>query len=386
MYAKITDLINSFLGTHLNLPIQTYGFFVAMAFVTGGFIIYLELKRKEREKVLHPLFREEIQGKPAGLWELILTAIISFFIGFKLIGIILSYADFSANPQDYITSSKGNWIGGILIAAAYTYYTYYQKARKRLKEPLVTKVSIRPYQLTGNILIVAAIFGVAGAKLFDVIEHLNQLFTDPIHTLFSFSGLAFYGGFIVAAIAVSIYAERNSIPWPVIADVAAPGLMLAYGVGRIGCQLSGDGCWGVVNDLPKPGWMGFLPDWMWAFKFPHNVINEGIFIPGCTGDHCFVLGQAVFPTSFYETMMAVLLFLVLWFFRKKLKIPGMLFSLYLILNGIERFTIEQIRINIRYHFAGLSLTQAEMIAIGMMLAGLAGFYFFRWKFHRKQEA
>jgi len=80
-----------------------------------------------------------------------------------------------------------------------------------------------------------------------MIEHLDEFFRDPFGVLFSFSGLSFFGGLIVAAFAVGYYGERNKIRWPVMADAAAPALMLAYAVGRIGCQLSGDGCWGIPN-------------------------------------------------------------------------------------------------------------------------------------------
>lgn len=113
--------------------------------------------------------------------------------------------------------------------------------------------------------------------------------------------------------------------------------MLSYGIGRVGCMMSGDGDWGIVNNNPKPSWMNFLPDWMWAFKFPHNVNNDGIPIPGCVGRWCHELPEAVYPTSFYETIMAIILFGVLWAIRKQITTPGLLFSIYLILNGAERF-------------------------------------------------
>jgi phosphatidylglycerol:prolipoprotein diacylglycerol transferase len=309
MYPKFSDIINDFFGTSLNLPIQTYGLFVALAFVAGGWIVYLELKRKEKEQIIFPFEKEvKAKGKP----------------GREL-------------------------------------------------------VTVHPSQLTTSIILVAAIFGILGSKLFDVVEHLDELVKDPLGTLFSFSGLAFYGGLITAAFAVGIYAERNKIPWPVIADVVAPALMLAYGIGRIGCQLAGDGCWGVVNLAPKPEWMGFLPDWMWAFNYPNNVLNAGNLIPGCDGPHCHVLGQPVFPTPFYETMIALLFFGVLWSIRKKIRIHGYLFSIYLVLNGMERIFIEQLRVNIRYDFLGMKVTQAAVIAVGLMVVGTAGFFYFHWR-------
>jgi phosphatidylglycerol:prolipoprotein diacylglycerol transferase len=313
MYPKLSDILNDLMGTHINLPFQTYGFFVALGFAAAGWLLYLELKRRERSGQIFAQEKRIKKGKDAG------------------------------------------------------------KIKK-----------VHPYELTSNIILLAAVFGIAGAKLFDILEHLDSFFADPFGVLFSFSGLTFYGGLIVAAVAVCIYAERNRIPWPIIADAVSPGLIMAYGIGRIGCQLSGDGCWGLVNLQPKPEWLAFLPDWLWAFDYPGNVINEGSLMPGCAGDHCYRLDQPVFPTPVYETVMALLIFGVLWLMRKKLAIPGFLFSIYLILNAMERFAIEKIRINIRYPFAGMQVTQAEAVAVVLAALGVAGMFYFRWK-HQKSK-
>jgi prolipoprotein diacylglyceryltransferase len=135
----------------------------------------------------------------------------------------------------------------------------------------------------------------------------------------------------------------------------------------------------MVNLEPKPEWLAFLPDWMWAFNYPHNVINEGVLIPGCDGRNCHVLDQPVFPTPFYETIMAFALFGVLWSIRKKFHVPGVLFSIYLILNGTERLLIEQIRVNIRYELFGVQITQAVVIAVLLIITGIAGIFFCRWR-------
>jgi prolipoprotein diacylglyceryltransferase len=161
--------------------------------------------------------------------------------------------------------------------------------------------------------------------------------------------------------------------------------MLAYGTGRVGCQLSGDGCWGVVNTAPKPDWLSFLPDWMWSFNYPHNVINEGVPIPSCSGDHCYILDQPVFPTPFYETTIAVIFFAVLWMLRLRISIPGVLFGIYLMMNGTERFFVEKIRINIRYDLLGMQVTQAELLAVGLFLTGLAFIIIFTRKHKLKNQ-
>ncbi|HRZ20548.1 MAG TPA: prolipoprotein diacylglyceryl transferase, partial [Bacteroidales bacterium] len=322
MFPKLSNLLEYIFGVRINLPIQTYGFFMAIAFLVAAWIVWLELKRKEKEGLIAAQTKQIWKGKPASAGELVSTAILGFIVGFKIIGMILRYSYFADNPQEFILSGQGSWPGGIILCAIAVYLAYRKKQKNRLEKPVKIQETVHPYQLTASIVLVAAIFGIIGSKIFDIFEHLDDLFQDPVGTLFSFSGLSFYGGLIVAAFAVAIFAERNKIPWPHIADIVAPALILAYAIGRIGCQLSGDGCWGIENPNPKPGWMGFLPDWMWAFDFPHNVISEGIRISNCSGDHCFALAVPVFPTSYYETLLGTVIFLILWFTRKRWAIPG----------------------------------------------------------------
>ena len=149
----------------------------------------------------------------------------------------------------------------------------------------------------------------------------------------------------------------------------APSLILAYGIGRMGCHLSGDGDWGIVNLNPKPELLNFLPDWMWSYNYPNNVISAGIPIEGCTGNFCMQLAQPVYPTPFYEIILSLLIFSLLWKLRKKISTPGLLFSIYLFLNGLERFFIEKIRVNTEYQILG-GITQAEIISSMLMLTSI----------------
>ena len=182
---------------------------------------------------------------------------------------------------------------------------------------------------------------------------------------------------IAGAIAVIWYGKKYKIKPLILSDAAAPGLMIAYGIGRIGCQLSGEGDWGIINLATKPNWMGFLPDWIWSFTYPHNVINAGIPIEGCMGRYCMELAQGVYPTPFYEVILASLIFAFLWTIRKRIKVAGALFFVYLTLNGVERFFIEKIRVNTEYNILG-GITQAEIISSSLVLIGVAGcFYLFR---------
>lgn len=376
MYPRLSDLLEGLFGFHILLPVQTYGLFVALAFVTAGILLRMELRRREKTGQLKAQKQIQKIGAPLKWQDWLSGAIFGFIIGFKGFWIATHYTQFANNPQTHLLSTEGSWFAGIGVALLLCGINGYQNHKKRLPQPISQETLIHPHQHTINIVVIAALFGLAGAKLFDVIEHLDQLFKDPLGTLFSFSGLTFYGGLLMASGAVVYYGERKNIPWPVMADSVAPALILAYAVGRMGCHLSGDGCWGIVNLQPKPEWMSILPDWMWAFSYPHNVINEGLPISHCVGPHCFELAQPVFPTSFYESIMGTVLFTILWSLRKKAFAPGTLFAIYLVFNGAERFFIEQFRVNIRYTYFGIQVTQAQIIACGLILTGIAGGYYF----------
>lgn len=382
MYPKLSDLINDLFGTNINLPIQSYGFFLAMAFMVSAFILYSELKRKEKEGLIKPIIKKVWKGKPASISELAFSFIVSFIIGFKLFQVFSDYSFFANNPQEFLISTDGSWIGGLVIGGLFTFYTYYQKNKNKLTPPVQEDVEVHAKDHTWPFVLVAVIFGIIGAKLFHWFENWDEFMADPLGSLVSFSGLTFYGGFIVAAFAVVYYSEKNKIPWKHIADIVAPALIIAYGIGRIGCHVAGDGDWGIVNTLSKPEWMSFLPEWVWAYNYPHNILNEGVRIPGCTGPHCFQLSQAVFPTPIYETSMTIIILGILWYLRKRLKVPGQLFAIYLMFNGLERFMIEKIRVNNIFEFMGMNVTQAEVISTILFLTGLIMFFVFRMSFKK----
>jgi phosphatidylglycerol---prolipoprotein diacylglyceryl transferase len=158
-------------------------------------------------------------------------------------------------------------------------------------------------------------------------------------------------------------------------DSVAPGFMLANGIGRIGCQTAGDGDWGIANLAPKPGW---VPQFLWSSHYEHNIIDydPGSIIANCNEEHCHFLANAVYPTPVYEFLMCTAVFVILWALRKRLtNKPGMLFTVFMILIGIQRYSIEQWRdLSGRglFHVLGMAFKQSELISIGLFLAGIAG--------------
>jgi prolipoprotein diacylglyceryltransferase len=405
--------------------LNTFGLFVAIAFIVSAVVLSAELKRKEKLGLLLP--REEMitVGKPASILDLFLNGITGFIFGYKLFGLFLD-KPIEINAQDYIFSSQGNFFGGIIIAAVLVVLKWREKNKQKLKAPERRAVRIWPHDRVGDIIILGLIFGILGAKLFDNFENWDEFIQDPIGRIFSQSGLTFYGGLILAAIAICWYAYKKGIKIKHLVDAAAPALMIAYAVGRIGCQVSGDGDWGLYNSayisneygkvsvaapgdfekklqqnasffiegkvpdtsgrslyvtdrfygtldaVPHKSFKGpsFLPTWLFAYSYPQNVNKDGILIPGITDEHNRVLPQPVFPTPLYEIIMCTFLFLFLWAIRKKIKTPFIIFGIYLAINGTERFLVESIRVNKMYDVLGMQLSQAQIIAILLIFTGL----------------
>jgi prolipoprotein diacylglyceryltransferase len=391
--------------------INTFGFFVALSFLLAAYLLTIELRRKEKEGLLKGYPDKVRVGAPATPGELFSNFIFGFLVGYKLLGIFFNNEDI--HPQEYIFSSKGSLIGGLLLASLFTFLKYREKESKKLPKPETQSVLLMPHQRVSDITVMAAIAGFAGAKLFDNLENWDRFIQDPVGSFLSPSGLTFYGGLFCAAAAIIIYSKRKKISIRHLCDAVAPALMLSYATGRIGCHVSGDGDWGIINkaytldsegnivktdaesfnrtlaaggeyveyltrefgSLEKiPGAYvegpSFLPNWFMAYNYPHNVNEVGTLIPGCEGSYCMQLNPLVFPTPLYEIIACSLLFLLLWRLRKRLKVAGHLFGVYLILNGLERFLIEKIRVNSTYSIWGFHPTQAEIISSLLRISGI----------------
>jgi phosphatidylglycerol:prolipoprotein diacylglycerol transferase len=417
VYFALKDLFGNLPGwLHWLRFINSFGFFVALSFIAAAVTLTKELMRKEREGVLH--YTEEMiwVGKPASPTELSLNFLLGFLLGFKVVGLITADPALTNNVQEYLISMQGSWVAGIIGGLLMAGLKLYETNKHKLPQPQEKKVRIWPHDRVGDLTIYAFIFGFIGAKIFNSLETWDDFVKDPFGSLFSFSGLTFYGGLICAAIAIWIYARKHNIGFWHLNDAAAPGLMLAYAIGRVGCQVSGDGDWGVLNSsyitdqatskavLASPGQVmatvkqhsylyleqfhtidkvphlffkapSWLPDWLFAYAYPHNVNGVGAQMVNCNpeysqfGQYCRHLPVPVFPTPIYETITCLILFFILWRLRKRLHIPGMLFGVYLILNGIERFLVEHIRVNTTYDIFGFHPTQAELISSALIIAG-----------------
>ena len=368
MFPTVSHFIEYLFGVQIPLPFNTFGVFVALAFVAGYWAFTQEFIRKEALGILKPIKRSIVIGQPASTGELVGNAIFGFLIGYKLVYALLNYQLFVSDAQTVLLSLTGNFFGGLIFAALFVYWDYKEKNAHKLPAPKTVEVTQHPYELMGSLIVWAAVWGFLGAKIFDNLEHWDTFIQDPIGGLLSFSGLTFYGGLICGGAAVLYIANKNGIKPLHMLDIGGPGMMLAYSVGRIGCHMSGDGDWGIANLNPKP--FNWLPDWLWAYTYPNNVANEGEPIANCVGKFCRELAQPVYPTPIYEVIVCFILFLILWNIRHQIKSPGMMFGIYLMMNGIERFCVELIRVNSRYTVAGVSFTQAELISTLLFLSGL----------------
>lgn len=239
--------------------------------------------------------------------------------------------------------------GFMLIVAFITTYILIKRDGKRLGWPP---------ELAQDIIFWAIIGGILGAKIYFLIENIGRGSGTNLAGLWNIiagifalnaqriadgvqdfgAGLVFFGGFLGGLLAVTLLVRRKKISWLLIADVLSPYLILGYAIGRVGCFLAGC-CHGIPSNLP------------WAIAFPNGV--EPTTVP-------------VHPTQLYEVTMGLIIFTFLYRYRLKPHFAGQVFSLYLILAGMERFFIEYIRTNQRYL---LGLTGAQYFGIIAIVLG-----------------
>lgn len=199
----------------------------------------------------------------------------------------------------------------------------------------------RPVDWAYEIVFAALLGGVIGARAYYVIQNYSTVQHNLLGSVFSGSGLVWYGGAIGGAIAVLAWMRWRDAMQLRMFDMCATALALGYGIGRIGCQVSGDGDYGIRSSLP------------WAMGYPHGTVPTPP-------------GVRVQPKPIYETVSMCLLAYLLWQLRDRVR-PGVIFALYLVFSGLERFLVEFIRRN-KEVLVGLTAPQVESIVL--LLIGL----------------
>jgi phosphatidylglycerol---prolipoprotein diacylglyceryl transferase len=395
MYPDLSYFFHDLFGTPVDnwaSLFQTFGLFLALSFLAAGIVCAKMMREKEAQGIFKPIPTKITIGEAPSIAELLVNIGLGGALGFALNN-FATYKNISnISPEktvgnivsELIFGGKGNFLGGIIGALVLGGFYYWEKNKSKLPVPQEKTVNMYPSLRTPDIIFMAAIFGIIGARLFSILENIPGFLENPAAYIFTGSGMNIYGGLIVAYFAVWMYIRRMGLPDFEMMDIASPSVVMGYAVGRLGCQFSGDGDWGIpvgeinsagaiVMTHPKPTWLSFLPDWLWMYDYPHNVVNEGIPIADCVGKYCMKLSPMVFPTPVWETILSLVTFAILWALRNRLKTAGMLFFLYLILNGVQRFALEQIRVNEKHNFMGVYATQAEFIAAAFMVIGTIGF-------------
>ena len=194
----------------------------------------------------------------------------------------------------------------------------------------------KPVDWAYEIVFAALVGGIVGARGYYLIQNYERVKHDLVGSIFSGSGLVWYGGAIGGAIAVVAWMRWRKVLNLQTLDMCATALALGYAIGRIGCQVSGDGDYGIRSSLP------------WAMGYPHGTVPTPP-------------GVRVQPTPIYETVSMCLVAYTLWRLRDHVR-PGVIFALYLVLSGLERFLVEFIRRNSEV-LAGLTAPQLESVFI-----------------------
>lgn len=186
-----------------------------------------------------------------------------------------------------------------------------------------------------NLVLSAVLWGFVAAKVYYLLDNLDHF---SWHMLGG-SGFVWYGGLIGGTVSTVVYARRHRLPLATVAGAMAAPLSVAYGIGRIGCFLAGDGTYGVPSDLP------------WAMAFPNGVVPVDV---------------PVHPTALYETASAFAIAGILFWLGRRIR-PVQVFGAYLVLGGLSRVLVEFLRINERVL---LGLTQAQLLGIASMVLGV----------------
>jgi phosphatidylglycerol:prolipoprotein diacylglycerol transferase len=197
--------------------------------------------------------------------------------------------------------------------------------------------------LASSAVVWAAVGGLLGARLWIVFDAWDEFLRAPLAFLVTGGGFVFYGGLLGGVIAVTVFFRREGIPWLRGADAVAPSIVLGQAIGRLGCQVAGDGDWGADTTLP------------WGMAYPHAVV--GWDKPP---------GVRVHPTPLYEAAAYFTIFALLWRLRREPAPDGSQFALYLVLSGAARFLVEFVRINPRVL---LGLTEAQLVSLALMAVG-----------------
>ncbi len=282
--------------------------------------------------------------------------------------------------------------------------------------------------MASTITVLAVVFGISGAKILYLIEEWKSFLNNPIGMAFSPGGLTWYGGFALALAAVIIYVRRRKAPWLKVLDGIGLALIIAYGVGRVGCHLSGDGDYGAPTTLPwgtvyaggiaKPtsalaeyftlhpeaasAWhydsLGSLfdrydyalvkDDRLRTYVAEHpeaarlrNIDSLRTAVDGSQRaqeyrqDYPALVTRfdavtPLHPTPIYELILGIIGFAILWRLRSKNLPAGSLFMIYLVLESTFRFFVEFLRLNPRLLFG---LSEAQLLSILVFTAGVTGF-------------
>ena len=201
-------------------------------------------------------------------------------------------------------------------------------------------------EVGGSVLTWAVVGSLVGAKLWLVLADWPSFVMHPLDFVLSGSGWVFYGGLLGGVVAVSWVFRREEIPWLRGADVCAPAIALGQAIGRLGCQVSGDGDWGVVTTLP------------WGMRYPYAVAGWPYEDPGIH----------VHPTPLYEAVAYLAVFAFLWRGRARPAPDGTRFAWYLVLASGARFAVEFVRTN---DVVAIGLTAAQLASLVLIAIGVA---------------
>jgi phosphatidylglycerol---prolipoprotein diacylglyceryl transferase len=257
---------------------------------------------------------------------------------------------------------------GLMMAAGFLVadYVIARQCRERRIDP----------GYASSVVVWAAVLGISGARILDIFNNFGTYLADPWMMIFSGSGFVWYGGMLGVVPAIYLVARYYGVGFLTTADMCAPALAIGQAIGRLGCQLSGDGDWGLPSTVP------------WAMSYPKAIVGWNAETVLKLDDHWRLVsgyfpGVRVHPAPIYEAILYTLVFAVLWRLRNRGLADGRLLYLYFALAGAARFVVEFWRINPRVLWA---FSEAQLIAMGMVAVGTAAWFYTRGEEQQAADA
>lgn len=324
MYPKLSDLFNALVGSSYDFSIQTFSFFFILSFIVGGIFLYFQLKEKEISGKLRPLHKKIQKDKPPSLIDIFISVVISYLIGYKIIGIGFQFDEFMSEPIHYLLIWKGSHFGGLLFAVISIAINLYFLTK--MEQKVFTNVMVYPHHYIFSMMTIIFIFSIIGAKFGGILEFYNNILGNLKTFMASSTTMNTYSGIFTGLLIMLLFIKNNGLSLSIFTDTATPAFCLGTFIGFFGSFLAGKGFYTIQYNLPIFLILSLISLLLFAINF---ILKNDWFIPGFR----FAISLIIFSLfaivcEYFSTPFSLIHTILNILFTGLLFIFGLMFLLY----------------------------------------------------------